>query len=349
MVDEGLSSYFPQKDSVILNIDSASNDDTVKIFKATKTKSSKVAISLAIAEKGKGYNIITGIRYGVENCFTCIITFDADVYSANPRWVKEFAFPILTGEADYVIPRYKRSMYEGNTTNHFSSPLIYTCWGIDIQQPIAGDFSFNLTTAEKIVASIQVESDLQYGIDTVMTWTALGHELKIKEIVLGSKLHNPSFAKIVNMFEQVSFSTFKQIRRYRSTIFAYLLNEIDPISPNTESGIYFDFEKPKEADIINLKIYLDTLPLLNKARLETTSWIDILSDCVVYLITEREAEITKLVSLIKPFFFYHVLSYYSEILTMNSNDINRFLYRQKSKLFYTVKSKILNFKVEIKL
>lgn len=46
----------------------------------------------------------------------------------QPIWIKRFLDPLIENGCDYVTPLYKRSRYEGSTTNHFAFPLIYDYW-----------------------------------------------------------------------------------------------------------------------------------------------------------------------------------------------------------------------------
>lgn len=201
-VDKGLKMYIKLNyDVVIVNIDNNSPDDTSTIFMNVDTYCPK--ISIITNERGKGTNLLKFFEYCYEEHIDYAITIDADVKSMQPIWIKRFLEPMIENKYDYVTPIYKRSRYEGSTTNHFAFPLIYAITGMPIRQPIAGDFSFNRKFIELIVKQPINDSIKKYGIDIFMTLTACCNFLNVFQISLGKKIHNPSYGKMEGMFQEV--------------------------------------------------------------------------------------------------------------------------------------------------
>jgi len=87
-IDKGLSQYFGQKESVIINVDNNSPDNTGKVFLQTKTNTSKLYISTPPGTRGKGRNIRNLIEAGVELGAKAIVMLDADLKSITPRWIQ---------------------------------------------------------------------------------------------------------------------------------------------------------------------------------------------------------------------------------------------------------------------
>ena len=201
IVDKGLSKYYNDCECFIVNADNNSPDGTNKLFQKTRTKNKK--ISIVTQQKGKGNNLIAFFNFCHQNKINYAATIDSDVVSAKADWVKKLIGPQVEEGVDYVVPVYKRSRYEASTTNHFAFPAIYAVFREYIRQPIAGDFGFSSRFIELILKKDVNDDIKEYGIDIFMTINACLFNLKIKNVFLGQKLHNPSFNKMANMFNQV--------------------------------------------------------------------------------------------------------------------------------------------------
>lgn len=210
-IDEALSKYKKKYDVVIVNCDNNSTDGTNKLFCDTNTECLKDSI---ITKKiGKGNNLLAFFNYCFNNNVDYAITIDADVTSFEKNWITKFLKPLFSGY-DYVTPIYKRSRYEGSTTNHFAFPLVYAITGKYIRQPIAGDFSFNRKFINIILKQPVNESICHYGIDIFMSLNSLCNNLKIQTIILSKKIHNPSFHKMEGMFYEVMDAFIFTWKRY---------------------------------------------------------------------------------------------------------------------------------------
>lgn len=200
-VDKGLKKYINNYDVIIINIDNNSSDNTSSIFMNTKTICPKK--SIITNQIGKGTNIIEFFKYCKNNNIDYAVTIDSDVRSMKSIWIDKFLSPLIENNVDYVTPIYKRSRFEGSTTNHFAYPVIYAISGIPIRQPIAGDFSFSKKFINIISKQPITDSITRYGIDIFMTLTACYSDLKIYQIQLEKKIHNPSYNKMEKMFQEV--------------------------------------------------------------------------------------------------------------------------------------------------
>ncbi len=216
IIDQGLLKFFSKYPRYIINSDSNSSDNTVDKFKSTSTDSAK--IMLKSLKTGKGFSINRGLKYGYKNNGQYFAMIDADLKSISPIWINKFLKPIIVENVDFVIPIYSRNRYEGNTTNHFSSPVLYACFGCDIVQPIAGDFGLSRRLVKTVLNNFSIEYDYLYGIDSLITITALLKNHKIKQQKLDKKIHNPSFEKIIPTFTGAAISTFNLINKNRRKI-----------------------------------------------------------------------------------------------------------------------------------
>lgn len=208
IVDKGLTDFIFKNDNleaVIVNVDSNSDDNTVKLFKETETKNKKHSITLKEA-RGKGKNILEFCKYVSSNDIDYCLTIDSDITSATPEWVEKLLNPLIKENAIYVTPVYERSRFEGSSTNHFAFPLVYSLSGKVVRQPIAGDFAFSKELANEISNNklVETESIQKYGIDIFMTLIAVSMNKPVLNVNLNKKKHAPSFSKLEFMFPQIA-------------------------------------------------------------------------------------------------------------------------------------------------
>jgi glycosyltransferase involved in cell wall biosynthesis len=213
-IDKGLKLTFGCHDCTIVNIDSDSVDRTSEKFQATTTWARKMSIVLRQRPLGKGRNLLKFFRYAEEQQADGVATFDADVTSIQPEWVEALLAPIISKHADYVVPCYRRSRFEGSTTNHFAFPLMYGFCGIDVRQPIAGDFGVGMRVIKELFSRPITLDILGYGIDMALSMTAGTAGLRISEVQLGDKQHKPSFGKIEKIFKEEAAGGLEIIRRW---------------------------------------------------------------------------------------------------------------------------------------
>jgi len=127
----GLTQYFSDKSSVIINVDNNSKDGTREAFLNTKTEVPKIYVSTPEDVKGKGFNIHNLLKVAAELRAKAIIMVDADLTSITPEWIESFLEPIFDGY-DFVVPIYSRHKYDGTITNNIAYPLLRTMTTIAI-------------------------------------------------------------------------------------------------------------------------------------------------------------------------------------------------------------------------
>ena len=200
-VAQGLSRYFPDLDTAIVNTDNFSQDGTREVF--LKTDSGPPGVT------GKGNNFKNLFNFLAPYRPQAVIVVDADLRSIRPEWVRGFGQTVLKGY-DFVAPLYCRNEYDGTITNHLCYPLLYGVLGQDIRQPIGGDFAFSGKLMEHWMEQDWGENVLGYGVDIFMTSEAVLSGFSVAQILLGSKVHKPSAPKLGEMFPQVVDTLFRQ-------------------------------------------------------------------------------------------------------------------------------------------
>jgi glucosylglycerate synthase len=344
VLDQGINQYLSGHEFLIVNADGPSTDGTKEVFLSTTTKTQKEYLDCSHQPViGKGTNIFSALEYCIDQ-YDGFVLIDADLVSIDQSWIKAFLEPLVSNEAHFVSPIYKRNRYEGNTTNHFSSPLIKILARSHISQPIAGDFAFSKEVAKALLTKPRKISDHQYGIDTLISWTASLGNYSTKEITLDKKIHKPSFGKIVPMFSQVCETTVSLISVNRQTIIERLLKGNFEIS--TANCVADDFvAKPDDKKINSLKDFIrdereliDTSHFpakyqkyLNKDSLNEDEWSDLLAGVIANLL-KGDGNVASLqktsISLLSLLYLMRVIGYFYQIESLSSNEIHLLLQAQ---------------------
>lgn len=213
VVEEGLDRAGLSGDTLLLNADNDSADGTSRLFLTARGSTARTAIGTGRRGSGKGTNLLAILHAARAVDAERVVVFDADVRSVQPDWVPRLLRAVDTSAAAMAVPIYRRNRYEGNTTNHIVSPLLAAVFGVHVQQPIAGDFAFNRAFIEMAVSWPLPDSAHLYGIDVHLSANAAAAGLRLVEVPLGRKIHNPGFPKILFMSCQVIDALFHVIIR----------------------------------------------------------------------------------------------------------------------------------------
>lgn len=219
----GLSKYFPDHRAVCINADGGSRDGTPEIVaEVAAPERAPVLIQHALPDihrvltpyhglpgKGSAFRTIFEIarRLGARAC----AVVDSDLRSIRPEWVELLVGPVLLRDFDYVAPLYLRHKYDGTITNSIVYPMTRALYGLDVRQPIGGEFGFSGRLAEHYLSKPVWESDVaRFGIDIWMTTTAIADGFKVCQSFLGAKIHDAKDpgSDLVSMFTQVVSSVF---------------------------------------------------------------------------------------------------------------------------------------------
>ncbi len=239
--DKGLTKYFKDKTSVIINCDNNSPDDTGRAFLETPTRTPKMYLSTPPGVKGKGNNFMSLFKKVVALQAKAVVVVDADLQSITPEWIKHLGEPLFEGFS-YVAPLYIRHKYDGTITNGIAYPLTRTLYGRRVRQPIGGDFGFSGKLAKTYLESkVWDESVANFGIDIWMTTLAIRQRVQVCQSFMGRpKIHRtkdpgshlgPMFRQVVgtifSMMKEFD-SIWKKVRYSRPTaIYGFGLGEVE--------------------------------------------------------------------------------------------------------------------------
>lgn len=206
ILDQGLIKHFPDKPAIIVNVDNNSPDNTKKVFLSTKTKTPKHYISTSPGVGGKGRNIRNLLEYFLNTeSAVALMTIDADITAADPKWVKNLLTPIFKG-FDHCLPVYRRSEDDGSITNHLAYPIVRGILGVEIRQPISGQTALSRRAADRIYNRPWPNCVYGFGIDALMTLSSIFGELKICQSYLGIIHHKPVKLEDPDLFNEVAAS-----------------------------------------------------------------------------------------------------------------------------------------------
>jgi len=220
MAAEGMVKYFPDLKPVLINSDGGSPDGTQQVVLGTPVPHGVEVIATeyqGIPGKGSAFRAIfeAARALGVKVC----IVVDSDLRSITPQWIELLAGPIVNEGYDYVTPFYVRHKYDGTITNNICYPMTRMLYGLDIRQPIGGDFGFSGELLDYYLTEDVWETDVaRFGIDIWMTTTAINAGARICQAHLGAKIHDAKdpAAKLGPMFRQVVGTLFGMMARYEA-------------------------------------------------------------------------------------------------------------------------------------
>jgi glycosyltransferase involved in cell wall biosynthesis len=227
-VEAGLSKYFPDGRSLLVNSDGGSSDGTMEVVRQASVDFDSVLLDHrnggfhklvtpyhGIPGKGSAFRTIFEIARELKVKACAVV--DSDLRSITPEWIELLIKPVLEEDYDYVSPYYMRHKYDGTITNTIVYPLTRALYGKRIRQPIGGDFGFSGKLASFYLDKDVWETDVaRFGIDIWMTTTAVANGFKICQAFLGAKIHDAKDpgADLSAMLHQVVSSVFNLMGDY---------------------------------------------------------------------------------------------------------------------------------------
>jgi glycosyltransferase involved in cell wall biosynthesis len=378
VASKGLIKFFPDKKTVIINVDNHSPDGTKDIFLKTPTRVPKVYISTPPGVKGKGNNFLNLFKAAVELRAEAVIVVDADLKSITPSWIRYLGEPLM-GRFDYVTPIYARHKYDGTITNHIAYPLLRTLFGLRVRQPIGGDFGFSGKLARAFLSEkLWSEKIANFGIDVWMTTIAIARHFNVCQAFLGTpKIHRAKdpAADLTSMFKQVVSTMFdlmmdfeylwKYISESRpSSIYGFGLGVVEKppaINVDTEKlceSLKHGFKKYGKVweEIIGMPDYSEILKFRENKAIDqfyypSNLWARILFNfAVAYKNNETDRDL--LLEALIPFYHSRVLSYVNHTQGMETREseeylenINRIFEAEKYYLLEKWNERILDTKI----
>lgn len=339
--------------AVLVNADNGSTDGTPERFSAAAGSTPHLLVPTSPASSAKGTNVVEILRVASELDAERVVLLDADVRTIEVTWVPSLLTAVDTSKATLAVPVYRRNRFEGNTTNHIARPLVSAVFGVNVQQPIAGDFAFNRAFVQDALTWTLPASALLYGIDIHLTARAALAEVPIREVRLGRKLHNPGFPKILFGSQQVIDSLFHVISSVRQCTPAPIgrlapsestdaqTTRPDPAFVAHSVAKVLDYLSANVADITDL---LPTVADAPRAawgyRVDVQLWARLLADALQALSAGHLAQARDhLVAL----YLCRVMTYWEEIEHLRPVDVDALLDEQTEAVVAEVAARNIRF------
>jgi hypothetical protein len=229
-VQAGLAKYFPQFTAVIINSDGGSRDATRESVLLTPLEDTHLLMLSTpllpahrlsfpyhgIPGKGSAFRLVFRMAELLDAKACAVV--DADLRSITPEWMDLLLRPLLYGGYDFVAPYYHRHKYDGTITNSIVYPLTRALYGLQVRQPIGGDFGLSRRLFMRYLERGDWETDVaRYGIDIWMTTIAIAEGYRVCQSFLGAKLHDAKDpgADLSAMLHQVVGSVFALMEQYQ--------------------------------------------------------------------------------------------------------------------------------------
>jgi glycosyltransferase involved in cell wall biosynthesis len=225
----GLAKYFPDLRSVIINSDGGSQDSTADAVLSARLEDSRLLLLATprptvprlsfpyhgIPGKGSAFRLIFQMASRLQAKACAVV--DSDLRSITPEWIDLLLRPVLSAGYDFVAPYYHRHKYDGTITNSIVYPLTRALYGLQVRQPIGGEFGLSRRLVERYLERDDWETDVaRYGIDIWMTTIAIAEGYRVCQSFLGAKLHDAKdpAADLSAMLQQVVGSVFTLMQEY---------------------------------------------------------------------------------------------------------------------------------------
>lgn len=221
VINEGLYRYFPDHNLAIVVSEAESSDNTseaINLFQPYSTIDT--IVTKDITNGGKGAGVMTIFEIAHQADAKCVVLMDGDLLSIKPGWIQTIANPVVYGRSDLTVPYYIRDKNDGVITNNLVYPFTRTLYGIDVRQPIAGEFALSKNLYEILRKHPLFPPD--FGIDIFIVTTAAAEGLYVKEGLFSLKIHESTLHYLepekflIPMFRKVTSSMFELAKYYES-------------------------------------------------------------------------------------------------------------------------------------
>lgn len=357
-VDLGLSKYYPEAKAAIIVCDGLSSDSTIDVVKAIrKDVNNELLLVPNILSRGKGGALKTIINIASRySSAKALLFIDSDLRSITPEWIPLLVKGAL--ECGYATPLYTRHKFDATITNFMARPLTTMAYGIDIKQPIGGDFGLSRELVNILSQDILWEANpwsYLFGVDIFITHTALANNIQVCESLLKAKIHEAKdpAKNLKKMFVEVTGSLFTSLVEYS---YAWAKKHIDRIvNPKVISRpeppsmypweVRVDVDRAlrvfKEGLEVYKNLYIRIMPreLLDKIQnsdngIDSRTWGKILLHSFNYFV--KEPRYLKRKALLESLFYLwqgKLYNYYVSVLDLSNEEAENLVHRDVELVF----------------
>lgn len=216
----GLDQFYPDRKSLIIVADGGSTDDTREVARSIESHYFNIEVLVTIYRgipgKGSAFRaVFEAARYLRASA---VALFDSDLKSIKAGWVRNILEPVFDGY-DFVAPDYSRFKFDGTITNTIAYNLTRALYGVNIRQPIGGDFAMSTAMIRHCLDQDVWDTDIaRFGVDIWLTITAVTGGFRLCQARLGAKIHGEKdpAADLGPMFREVVGTIFNLLNKDRS-------------------------------------------------------------------------------------------------------------------------------------
>jgi len=219
VINEGLYRYFPDYNKAIVVSCAESTDQTDEAISLFQPYNSiHKIVTNDIISAGKGSGVMTIFEIAHETQAKSVVLVDGDLLSVKPGWIQTMANPIIYGRADLTVPYYIRDKNDGVITNNLVYPFTRALYGIDIRQPIAGEYAISKNLYELLRNHPGFPPD--FGVDIFILTVAAAEGFYVKEGLYSLKIHESTTHYLepekflIPMFRKVTGAMFELAKYY---------------------------------------------------------------------------------------------------------------------------------------
>jgi hypothetical protein len=219
VINEGLYRYFPDYKMAIVVCVGKSSDKTnevIDLFQPYNTI--EKIVTNDIIDSGKGAGVMTIFELAHASEAKSVVLIDGDLLSVKPGWIQTIANPIVYGRADLTVPYYIRDKNDAVITNNLVYPFTRALYGIDVRQPIAGEYALSKNLYELLRNHSLFPPD--FGVDIFILTVAAAEGLYVKEGLFSLKIHESTTRYLepekflIPMFRKVTGCMFELAKYY---------------------------------------------------------------------------------------------------------------------------------------
>ena len=156
------------------------DDDTLARWEGHRFRLSNRVLHGPHGDVGKGRNVKRLISHAREQGAHLLLV-DGDLGSYHPAAVSAFGNYRQLARGGLVLPLWCRPHGEGNSTDFLACPLIYSCFGARVRQPLAGQ---RLLSTSLLATLDDDRLPDDYGIDVALTVHALAENRPVDQVLI---------------------------------------------------------------------------------------------------------------------------------------------------------------------
>jgi len=351
-ISEGLYRYFPEHKKAIVVSKGASSDKTAEAVDLFHPYNSVYKIVTDdITDGGKGAGVMTVLEIAHETNAKSVVLIDGDLLSIKPGWVEVISNPIIYGRADLTVPYYIRDKYDGVITNNLVYPFTRALYGIDVRQPIAGEFGLSKNLYESLRQHPLFPPD--FGVDIFIVTVAAAQEMVLKESLFSLKIHQSTTRYLepekflIPMFRKVTERMFELAKYYED----YWRNKEYEYGKRFYRECFSQKPIPVRVNLTELKksfksgytssknLIKKTLPgeivtdlekiIKNNEKFDSELWAEIVYNyAVAYKNIKNKSDKYTLLDSLKTLWIGRFLSYAIEVKDMDINEAEQIIQKQ---------------------